>query len=60
MIQTPDYAHIQECFERGDKYREIQAATGLPMGTVKTVIRRLRLEGLVDYRYDMWADETVT
>lgn len=40
----------------GTKYREIAEVVGRPLGTVKTALSRLRLAGIVEYRYRVGAD----
>lgn len=49
-LSKAEYATITERFRAGAKYREIEAATGRTMGTIKTAIRTLRNAGLVQRR----------
>ena len=47
---------IMAAYVRGDKLTDISRAVGRSLGTVQTVVRALRIAGLVQYRYAGCAD----
>ena len=55
-MKTPDHVResILAAYRRGDKHKEISAATGIKMSTVGTILHAARSAGLVGRRNDGW------
>ena len=47
---------IEQMWNLGFRYAEMREWTGIPTGTICSIVDRLRREGRADYRYD-WARE---